>query len=208
VRRRLVLVAVGVVVGGMVLGTLSWAGWYVIDNIGAPGPAATGSGPCGPGDSVNLELLFADGHIVKACTRDRPACPNLVTTGTNVSTHTTSSVTRFSLNNQLRSSLRRYILGITFNAALPAQSAERTLPFDASAMMLGPPMAGSLPSTLSAASVGVISRDPTDAGSNTVSGSLSVSASGGIARGSFSGSFGASSTTQPVTVTGSFACNH
>ena len=35
-----------------------WAGWQIVDSIGAPGPAATGSGSCGSADSVNIQLTF------------------------------------------------------------------------------------------------------------------------------------------------------
>src|SRR5438876_501224 len=83
--------AVLVVLG--LFGGVGWAAWWVSDNIGAPGPPPTGSGPCGQADAVNLQLVFADGRIVEACTHDRPACPNQTITGT--ANGQTSSVSQF-----------------------------------------------------------------------------------------------------------------
>src|SRR6267378_1325463 len=114
----------GLIVAGLVIiGGIGWVVWSVVDSIGAPGPGATGSGPCGSGDSVNLEMVFADGRVVQACTHDRPACPNQTISGGTATE--TISVSQFDLRNQLRSSSRRYILLIRFDAALPADSAQQ-----------------------------------------------------------------------------------
>src|SRR5260370_9450836 len=89
----------------VVIGGLGWTAWQVIDNINAPGPPPTGSGPCGSSDSVNVQLVFVDGHTVQACTHDRPSCPNGTITGSG--NGQTFSVSRVRLNNQLRASARR-----------------------------------------------------------------------------------------------------
>src|ERR1700730_12417982 len=105
-RRRLwiALAVAFVVVAGLVAG-LGWAAWWVYDNVGAPGPGATGSGPCSSADAVNLQLVFADGHTTQICTRDRPSCPNQTNPNANM-----NATSVFNMSNQLRSSSRRYIL--------------------------------------------------------------------------------------------------
>lgn len=207
-RRRwiLPLAAVVILLVGLVAG-IGWVIWWVNDNIDAPGPGATGSGPCGTADAVNLRLVYGDGHTVDACTRDRPACSN----------GTDSAMPQFNLNNQLRSSSRRYILLIRFDAPLPSETVEQTLTLA--------PGSGFLPgesasSHLTSAIVQITARDPTDVGYTTVSGSLTVSSTHGVARGQIDGAFigsGPSRTDRPtptflaaspLRITGSFACNH
>src|SRR6266852_658885 len=123
-RRRIWLwVAVPTAFVLLALAGIGWVAWQVIDNIGAPGPAPTGSGPCGASDAVNIQLVFVDGHTVQACTHDRPSCPNGTITGTG--NGQTFSVSRFGLDNQLRSSSRRYVLSVSFNAPLPPEAADR-----------------------------------------------------------------------------------
>src|SRR6266481_4557629 len=101
-RRRIWLwVAVPTAFVLIALAGFGWVAWQVIDNIGAPGPAPTGSGPCGTSDAVSIQLVFVDGHTVQACTHDRPSCPNGTITGTG--NGQTFSVSRFGLVNQLRS---------------------------------------------------------------------------------------------------------
>src|SRR5260370_7548105 len=119
VRRRRIWVWVAVPTAFVLLALagFGWVAWQVIDNIGAPGPAPTGSGPCGASDAVNIQLVFVDGHTVQACTHDRPSCPNRTITGTG--NGQTSTVSQFGLYNHLRTSSRRYIPPLTFAAPLP-----------------------------------------------------------------------------------------
>jgi hypothetical protein len=205
-RRTAILAVVLLVVALLVAGIagLAWIGWWLNDNIDAPGPAATGSGPCGSAVAVNLQLVYADGHTVQACTRDRPACPN----------GTLSGGARFTLNNQLRSSSRRYILLVTFDGALPAEAAEQTLSLaPGPGFMPGEPAS----STLTSAIVEVTPRDPTEVGYATISGSLTVASTGGVARGQIDGDFIGPTRPDrptptwmagsPLGITGTFACN-
>lgn len=219
--RRIWLLVGGLIVAGLVIiGGIGWAVWSVIDSIGAPGPGATGSGPCGSGDSVNLEMVFADGRVVQACTHDRPACPNQTISGGTATE--TISVSQFDLRNQLRSSSRRYILLIRFDAALPAESAQQTLNIDPRVGFLpggpgsGPPSTG----PPQAAVVQITPRDPYEDGYTPASGTITVSSTHGVAQGRIDGSFTGTATTRPdrpapssntvspVRVTGTFACNH
>lgn len=186
-RQRIVITSTILVAVALFVAMVGYIGWLVIDNIDAPGPSATGSGPCGSADAVNLQLVYADGHTVQACTRDRPACPN-------------ASVGRFGLNNQLRSSSRRFILLIQFDAALPAESAEQTL--DLAGF---PPEPGS--STLSKAIVQLTPRDPTEDAYTTKSGSLTISSAHRVALGQIDGSF-PELPESPAKIAGTFACNH
>ncbi len=205
-----------VVVAGLFAG-IGWAAWWISDNIGAPGPPPTGSGPCGPADSVNLQLVFADGHTVDACTRDRPACPNQTITGTG--NGGTSSVSQFGLGNQLRSSSRRYILSLSFDAALPAEATEQTLQIDPGAFLPGPPGSGPASNGLTSALIQVRPRDPYEDAYTPVAGSVTVSSARGVARGWIDGTFSvgptrpdrpapSSTTPTPVRITGTFACSH
>lgn len=218
-RRRIRLwVAVPTALVLLVTAGLGWVAWQVIDNIGAPGPAPTGSGPCSSSDAVNVQLVFVDGHTVQACTHDRPSCPNGTITGN--ANGQTSSVSRFGLSNQLRSSSRRYILSLSFDAPLPPEAAEQTLQIDPGLFLPGPP--GSGPSNggaLTAAVVEITPRDPYEDGYTPGSGSITVSSSHGVARGRIDGTFNVgptrpdrpaptSSTAAPAHLTGTFACNH
>ncbi|MEA2628313.1 MAG: hypothetical protein QOJ10_773 [Chloroflexota bacterium] len=216
-RRRIGVVAAVLVLVGFIAG-IGYAVWWLNDNIGAPGPPPTGSGPCVSADSVNIQLVFADGHTVQACTHDRPACPNQTITGTG--NGQTSSVSQFGLNNQLRSSSRRYILSLSLNAALPAEAAEQTLRIDPGSFLPGPQRTGpSSSGILSAAVVQITPRDPYEDGYTPSSGSVTVSSSHGIAHGRIDGTLPAaggtrtdrpapSSTTEsPVRITGTFECN-
>ena len=201
----------------LVITGLGWVAWQVIDNIGAPGPAPTGSGPCGSSDAVNIQLVFVDGHTVQACTRDRPSCPNGTITGTG--NGQTSSVSRFGLGNQLRSSSRRYILSLSFDAPLPPEAAEQTLQIDPGLFLPGPSGPGRSGGALTAAVVEITPRDPYEYGYTPGSGTVTVSSSHGIARGLIDGTFNVgptrpdrpaptSTTAAPAHLTGTFACNH
>ena len=211
--------AAAAVIGAvLVIGGFGWVAWQVIDNIGAPGPAPTGSGRCGSSDAVNIQLVFVDGHTVQACTHDRPSCPNGTITGSG--NGQTSSVSRFGLDNQLRSSSRRYILSLSFDAPLPAEAAEQTLQIEPGAFLPGPPGSGPTSgSALTAAVVEIRPRDPYEDGYTPGSGTVTVSSSGGVARGRIDGTFNVgttrpdrpaptSPTAAPAHLTGTFACNH
>jgi hypothetical protein len=205
-RRKITLVAAAIVLVTLV-GGIGWAVWWLNDNIDAPGPAATGSGPCSSADSVNIQLVFADGHTVLACTHDRPACPSQTAGGT----------AEFGLHNQLRSSSRRYILTVSFNAALPADAPEQTLQINPQGFLPGPPGPGpSGNGSLSAAVVQVTPRDPAEDGYTPGFGTVTVSSSHGVAQGQIDGTFSAGPTrpdrptttpVSPIRVTGTFACN-
>lgn len=207
-----VLVSVGLLVG------ISWIVWWVGDNINAPGPPPTGSGPCTSRDAVNIQLVFADGRTVQACTHDRPACPNGTITGSG--NGQTTRVSEFELSNQLRTSSRRYILSVRFDGALPAGAAEQTLQITPGVFLLGPPGSGPLSNrALSAAVVQITPRDPYEAGYTPTSGTVTVASSHGVARGRIDGNFSAagptrpdrpalaSTTVSPVRIMGTFACN-
>jgi len=220
-RRRGIWILVGglVVAGLLFIGGIAWAVWWLADNLDAPGPGATGSGRCTSADAVNLSMVFADGHVVQACTRDRPACRNqTISGGTN---NQSISVSVFDLRNQLRSTSRRYILSIRFDAALPAESDQQTLSinplagFPPGAPGSGPPNKGA---PLGAA-VQITPRDPYQDTYVMTSGSVVISSSHGVAKGQVDGQFtGAgptrpdrpqpsSNTASPVSLTGAFACN-
>lgn len=220
-RRRIGLLVGALVAAGLLLtGGVAWAIWWVSDNIGTPGPGPTGSGPCSAADSVNLTLVFADGHVVQACTRDRPSCPNqTITGGTNVQT---TSVSQFDLRNQLRTSSRRYILFVRLDAALPAESAQQTLTIDPR-VGFPPGMPGSGPPNTGPPTAAVLQITPRDPYEDTYvasAGSLTISSSRGVAQGRIEGSFAGGGPTRPdrpappstkptpSTVTGTFACNH
>lgn len=201
-RRLWIALAVAfVVLVGLVAG-IGWVGWWVFDNIGAPGPGATGSGPCSSADAVNLQLIYVDGHTVQACTRDRPACPNQTGPAVNGST----GPTEFRLSNQLRSTSRRYILFVRFDAALPAEAPEQAIKLDPQFAMGG--LTGSTPGngTLTSAEVQITPRDPDSEGYMGATGSLTISSAHGQARGRIDGNFSGVSGSA-VRVTGTFECN-
>ena len=210
-RRTIVILAAILIPVGLLLGGAGWAAWWLLDNIGAPGPGATGSGPCGSGDSVNLQLVYADGHTVQMCTRDRPACPNANINGPG---NGSANGSEFTLGNQLRSSSRRYILYVRFNSALPADSAEQTLDLAPGPGFLPGESASATPAR---ATVQITPRDPQEDGFITQSGSITVASSKGVAKGRIDGGFtgGAtrsdrpapsSNTVSPVGIAGTFAC--
>jgi hypothetical protein len=217
--RRMAVLASILIVVGLFIGGIGWVAWWVSDNIGAPGPPPTGSGPCTSADSVNIQLVFADGHTVQACTRDRPPCPNYTVSGS-VNGQNQPSVSQFGLGNQLRSSSRRYIFSVSLDAALPAEAAEQTIPIDNRVFMPVPQGPGpSSHGALSAAMIHITPRDPYEDGYSPVSGSVTVSSSHGVARGRIDANFPDLSITRPdrpaptptsvspTRITGTFTCN-
>ena len=186
--RVLGLLAVAVIVVSGLVGGAAWIAWQVIDNIDAPGPGATGSGPCGPADSVNIKLIFGDGRVVHACTRDRPACPNQTITGTlNGQSQTTRS--QFRLNNQLRSSSRRYMFLVGFDIPFGPEMPERILQINPQSFM--PDTSQSEPGILSAAhaEIQMTPRDPIGDAYTPGAGTLTVSSAHGIVRGHINATF-------------------
>ena len=123
-RRRFTAIILGAaVVVALLVGGTVWVGAHLADQLGAPGiPGATGSGPCGSADAVNVELVYA-AQSVRACTRQRPVCKN-------------PNPSRFTFDNQLRSSSRRYILFIQFDAVFPADMPQQTVQLDPAALLL------------------------------------------------------------------------
>ncbi|HXC77019.1 MAG TPA: hypothetical protein VNU19_08200 [Candidatus Acidoferrum sp.] len=217
-RRQIGLLAVVLVLVAGAAGT-GWAIWWFNDNLDGPGPGPTGSGPCSSADSVNIQIAFADGHTVDACTHDRPACPNQIITGSE--NGQTSSAPQFGFSNQLRSSTSRYIFTLSFNGALSAEAADQTLQIYPGAFLPGPGGPGRSSNGMpTEAVVQVTPRDPSEDGYTPQSGSVTVSSSHGMAQGRIDASFVAggaprpdrpaptSTTASPVRITGTFACNH
>jgi hypothetical protein len=159
-------------------------------------------------DSVVIQLVFADGHSVQACTRDEPDCPNATISETSATQ--TTSVSRFNLNNQLRSSSRRYILFIRFDAALSSEIGDQTLQLDPSVGFPGAPESSPASNgSPQKAIVSITPRDPNEDGYTAISGSLTVSAGGGVARGTMEGNFSANAPAgSPVRFVGAFVCKH
>jgi len=213
--KRWHVVTAVVIVVVLFLGGIGWAVWWLNDNIDAPGPGATGSGPCTSADSINIQMVFTDGHTVEACTHDRPPCPNQTASGSiNGVAITTSG---FGLGNQLRSSSRRYIFSIRFDSTLPAEAPEQTVTLAPGPWIM--PGAPASP-TLTSAYISITPRDPHEESYLMESGSLTVSSSHGVAHGRIVGTFSghgptrpdrpapSSTTESPLSITGTFACNH
>src|SRR5438105_11436817 len=144
-------------VGGTIL-----VGGQLSDQLGAPGiPRATGSGPCGSADAVNVELVYA-AQSVRACTRRQPDCKN-------------PNPSSFTFDNQLRSSSRRYILFIQFDAVFPADMPQQTVQLGPAALLLpkgpgqsAPPDHAGPPHAI----IQVTPRDPTEGGYTADSGTI------------------------------------
>jgi hypothetical protein len=197
VRRRIFAIVAAIVVSAaLVMSGIGYAVWRLNDYLESSVSGPTGSGPCSSADAVDLQLISGDGKIVQACTRDRPACPS----------QSDMADTRFNMNSQLRSSARRYILLISLDAALPAESPEQTVTLHPGAgfMPESPPLA-----SIASGLVQVTPRDPMQNPVVTVSGSLTVASSQGVARGRMDGSFvygTAANAGSLQGVTGTFAC--
>ncbi len=188
----------------LLLGGAVWAGTQLADQLWAPGvPGATGSGPCGSTDSVNIQLVYS-GQSIHACTRDRPICSN-------------QDPSLFTLDNQLRSSLRRYILFIQFDGTFPADMSAQTIQLDPSAMLPkgpreSPPADRSGPPH---AIIQVTPRDPTEGGFTPSSGAIVLSSTHGIFTGAIDAAFPTGSrpdrpqpspSDSPVRMSGAFMC--
>jgi hypothetical protein len=197
------------------VGSFVWIALWVGDNIDAPGPGPTGSGPCGSSDAVNIQLVYADGHAVQACTRDKPACPNQALLAGNGAT---TSMSRFSMSNQLRSSSRRYILYMHFDRPLPAEASAQTIQLGDFVDLPGQPGVGSAGTGPAVATIQITPRDPYEDPFTTTAGSLSVASTHGVAQGRIDGSFTAgptrpdrpaptSTTVPPASITGTFSCS-
>ena len=184
-----------------------WAVVQLADQIDAPGPSATGSGPCGSGDSVNVRLVFADGRVAQACTRDRPQCDN--TNNGSAGGHV------FALNNQLRSDGGRYIFTIRFDVSLAADVSGEVAQVDPA--MILPKPDGSASSDPLAPHVLVAIGSRTDGQSyNALAGTVTVSSQHKVVHGVIDAAFTngpprsdrpQSGSPQLVTLTGTFTCN-
>jgi hypothetical protein len=143
---------------------------------------------------------------VHACTRERPVC-------------IIQNPSRFTFANQLRSSSRRYILLIQFDAAFPADMPEQTLQLDPSAMLLPKGPGQPAPPDHSGpahAIIQVTPRDPTEGGFTADSGTMVLPSTHGIFTGGIDATFRIGSrsdrpqpSTQPppVKIAGSFTCS-
>ena len=207
-KRRLftaVILGAAVVVALLVGGTV-WVGGQLADQLGAPGiPRATGSGPCGSADAVNVELVYA-AQSVRACTRRQPDCKN-------------PNPSSFTFDNQLRSSSRRYILFIQFDAVFPADMPQQTVQLDPAALLRpkGPGQSAPLDHAGPPhAIIQVTPRDPTEGGYTADSGTIVLSSTHGIFTGGIDATFSIGSrpdrpqpSTQPspVKIAGSFTCS-
>jgi len=184
-----------------------WALFQLADQIGAPGPSATGSGLCGSSDSVNVRLVFADGRVSQACTKDRPDCAtkSVGTIGGNV----------FVLGNQLRSDSGNYIFYIRFDVSIPSDAANEVVQIDPAAVM---PKPGAPTSSDPSAPHGLVEITPRSNGQtyNAVAGTVTVTSSRRVVHGVIDAAFtnGPPRTDRPqseppqlVTLTGTFTCN-
>lgn len=204
-RRLLLFVAAGVALAGLAGGAV-WVIVQLADQLGAPGIAgATGSGACIQADAVVVQVEFGDGHSMQACTRDRPACANQTITSQNGATQ--SSVIQFTLGNQLRSATGRYIFFVRFNGAVPTDMSEQVLRIDpAGGFPKGPDTPPPAQSTPALAIVQLTPRDSSNAGYTPSSGSITVSAAGGVVSGSIDAGFGQTTGSGPDHLTGRFEC--
>src|SRR5690242_15676363 len=208
-RRNWIIALVGGAVALLLLcgGGTVWAVFQLADQIGAPGPSATGSGPCGSGDSVNVRLVFADGRVTQACTRDRPQCgnTNMGPTGGDV----------FALSNQLRSDAGRYIFTVRFDVAVANDVFDQVAQVDPG--MVLPKDGGSSSSNPQGPHALVAIESRADGQSyNALAGTVVVSSAQRVVRGVIDAAFAngpprpdrpQSGPPQLVTLSGTFTCN-
>jgi hypothetical protein len=137
-----------------------------------------------------------------------PACPNETIRGTGDGQ--TFSVSQFTLANRLRSSTRGYYLFVRFDTELPAVIGDQTLVLDPQVGLPGVPGSSPLSSgPPRKAVVEIAPRDPSEDGYTAISGSLTVSAAGGVARGTMQGNFSPNAPSgSPVRFVGAFVCKH
>lgn len=198
-----------------------WGVTWANDNGGTSVPAASGSGQCTSADSVNVNLIYADGHVTQLCTHDRPACLNRTISGS-MNGQQLADVSQFQLNSQLRGSSARYSVTIIFDGPLASETSEESLPIDQAAGQ--PAFPGTVPVAATSAtsafiSVGSIARRNTSDPSFTSStGSITVSSSHGVARGRIDATVAQGggrpdrpappqTATPPARITGTYACN-
>lgn len=178
---------------------LVWAAFQLADQLGAPGIAPpTGTGPCGTSDAVNVQLGYADGHSLAACTRDLPACQARTTAIVNGQSRPVSPV--LALDHQLRTSGRRYILLVEVGAIVQADMPERVFTISPFAFL---PKGPTQSVTDGSALVEVTPRDPTEGNFTTSTGTVTLSSTAGVARGVIDGQFGDVSL---ATIKGDFRC--
>ena len=202
------LVGAVAVITLLAVGGAVWIVAWLNDNIDAPGPAASGSGACSAADAVNIRLVFADGRVSNACTKDRPSCA-----GTNTGA-ATSNV--FVLNNQLRSESGRYIFLIRADFVVPADSTDIVIQVDPGVFMPAPEAS---PVADLSAPHALISIEPRSTGQsyNALSGTIRVSSRHHLVQGVIDASFtkGPPRPDRPqptpaqqlATITGNFTCN-
>lgn len=197
-RRTVVIAAAGVIIVLLGAGAV-WAGFQLADQLGAPGIAsATGSGPCSAADAVNVQLGYADGHSISACTRDLPTCQTHPTAIVNGQDKAVSPA--LTLDNQLRTSGRRYILFVEVAGEVPADMPERVFTISPVGFLpAGPNKSGPDGSAV----VEVTPRDPTEGSFTSSTGTVTLSSTAGIAHGVIDGQFGGSSV---ATIKGDFRC--
>ena len=194
----ILIATAGVLVVGLGAGVV-WAAFQLADQLGAPGIAApTGSGPCGAADAVNVQLGYADGRIVSACTRDVPACQTRTTTIVNGQSQPLSPT--LTLDNQLRTSGRRYILFVEIGGVVPSSMPERIFTINPLAFM---PKGQNESVSDGSALVQVTPRDPMEDNFTTSTGTVTLSSGAGIARGVIDGQFDGSSL---AIIRGDFSC--
>lgn len=194
----IVIAAAGIFVVLLVAGAV-WAGFQLADQLGAPGIAsATGSGPCSAADAVNVQLGYADGHSVSACTRDLPVCQ--AHTSAIVNGQSQSVAPTFELDQQLRTSGRRYILLVEVGGEVAADMSERVFTISPAAFLPKGPIESGLEGS---AVVEVTPRDPTEGSFTTSTGTVTLSSSAGTVRGVIDGQFGAASL---AAIKGDFRC--
>lgn len=217
-RTRLIAVlAVVLVVAAVGVGGAVWLVGQLNEQLLAPGiPGATGSGPCSSADAVNLVFVFADGHEVRACTLDRPACPRKPGSLT-INGQTQTSEPQLSISNQLRSSSSRYIFFMKSDLAFVAEMSEQTLVIDPSVF---PPMAlpTAVPVNSSVSAHALLEVTPRDQSSWAYipgSGTVKVSSTHGVVHGTIDASISTATRSDrpqpstgpsPLRITGTFIC--
>jgi len=212
--KRTGIVAAVVIVIALIIAGIGWAAWWVNDNIDAPGPGATGSGPCSSADSVNIRMVFADGHRAGVHPRSARLSESDHQRKRQWPDHQRIGVRPRQSAPQLGTPVH---LLPPLRRRAPGEASEQTLTLTPGPWMM--PGAQASP-TLSSAHLSVTPRDPLSDAYLTESGSLTVSSSHGVARGRIDGTFSghgptrtdrpapSAATVSPLSITGMFACSH